>query len=305
MPVPNRPSILPTSAADAIEPQSVSRAISQLAPRWRTWILQTLAQHEEGMASGKLAAALPFMHSGPQHYAVTGLTRAGLIDRPANPDRLNGRLYRITDAGRMALPVHEAIADWARRHVCPGEALPMAEAAEIGFAQIMGVNTVQTLAAVRAAGVASAPDLAALRRDAKRADYSNRIQIAYELGLLDRVDRGRYELSPAARDLEAVLARLAEFAARRTTTPAAPPVRSAGHAATSEVHDASPRTTGSARAAAASAVPTRATPPRSVPASAAKAPAARQAPAVPQVAFSHPAGPFGTGTDPAAGRGRW
>lgn len=304
MPVPNRPSAPPTTAADAIEPQSVSRAISQLAPRWRTWILQTLAQHEQGMASGKLAAALPFMHSGPQHYAVTGLTRAGLIDRPANPDRLNARLYRITDAGRMALPVHEAIADWARRHVCPGEALPMAEAAEIGFAQIMGVNTVETLAAVRAAGVASAPDLAALRPDTTRAEYSARIQIAYQLGLLDRVDRGRYELSPAARDLEPVLARLAEFAAHGTTTPATPTARSAAHSA-AEAQDAAPRTTGSTRAAAASAVPTRATPPRSVPASAAKAPGPRQAPAVPQVAFSHPVGPFGTGTGPAAGRGRW
>ncbi|GAA4947631.1 hypothetical protein GCM10023205_04480 [Yinghuangia aomiensis] len=302
MPVSNRLSTTPTAAANDTVVRHVGHALALLAPRWRTWVLQTLAQNEQGMPRKEVIAALPFIPSGSQHHVLTGLTKASLIERPTNPE--GGRIYRLTTAGRRALPIHQDIADWARRHVCPGETLPLAEAAEIGFVQIMGVNTIDTLAAVQAVGQAAAADLTGLRPHVTRAEHASYLHDAYHLGLLDRVERGRYELSPAAHDLEPVLSRLAEFAAHhRTTTPAALPTRPVSRTATAEAQGAAPRTTGSARAASAAAVPTRATPPRSVPATAARAPGPRQAPAVPQVAFSHPVGPFGTGNGPA--RGRW
>lgn len=303
MPVPDRPSSTPTAAADNAGLRHVGHALAQLAPRWRTWVLQTLAQNEHGMARKEVTAVLPFLPSGSQHHVLTGLTKAGLIDRRTNPEgSLN---YRLTTAGRSALPIHQDIADWARRHVCPGEALPLAEAAEIGFVQIMGVNTLDTVAAVQAAGQATAADLADVRPDATRVEHASYLYDAYHLGLLDRVERGRYQLSPAARDLEPVLAGLREFGVRRTTptAPATSPARTLDRA-TAEARNTAPATAAPARDSAAAAGPTGATPPRSVPASAAKALGQRQNAAVPRVAFSHPVGPVGTGPASAAGHGR-
>jgi DNA-binding HxlR family transcriptional regulator len=271
-----------------------SHALAILAPTWNTWVLQTLAQHPDGMRRADLTRALPFVPTGSLANSLAGLGRAGLFDRPDNLRHAGTQLYRITDAGRAALPVHRQMADWARAHVCPGEVLPLAEAAEIGFTQIRGMHTLDVLAVVRAVGEAAPVDLRHVRPRSNAMARSNFMIDALELGLIDRVAHGRYALSAAGRDLQPVLEALTAFAQRRPPRTAAA-ARLTGRAtapAQTTVQPSAP-----SRAIAAAPRPAVA-PPRTAPATG----AAKPARPVPAVSFSHPDLPRPAAV--SAGRGR-
>lgn len=291
----------PRPADRPVDDQLVRQGVDLLAPSWSTWSLQTLAQTPDGMRLTGLNAAMPFIPNTSLHKCLTRLTRIGLVDRPAAPDRNGLRLYRITDAGRAALPVQRRMADWAYAHLCRGEKVPLAEAAEIGFTQIRGIHTLDTLAAVRQAGHATTYDLVAARPHPGRTYPAYYLADAHALGLLDRVTRGRYVLSAAAHDLAPVLEAVADFARHRNApeaTAAAAPARTAtvmrtARATADPGHRIAAGPGTPSRAAAAASVPARSTPPRSVPAAATAKPAIP----VPAVAFSH--------ADGQPGRSRW
>lgn len=109
MPTPGQPS--PIGAIDA---QRVEDALSLIAPKWTTWSVQTLAQHNGSTRVRAIAAQLPFVS---EQYISTRLARMhadGLVTRDGD---LRGAPYRLSALGEALAPVYRAVSDWSHAHL--------------------------------------------------------------------------------------------------------------------------------------------------------------------------------------------
>lgn len=253
------------------EHELTKHAVSVLAPRWTAWVLQILAEHRErGLTRNEISSELPFVPSSSATVRLQRLSALGLVT--------NGRRYTISDLGTATLPAQEHLAEWARTHYNNERPMSNADATEIALGQIMGKNTLDTLAVARNISEMETRNLLAAFPKATNAHLAHCVHDAHELGLLQRVERGRYVLSTAARDLEPSLTALAAWAETY-----AKPAQSSAPTVPSAVKSAR-------------VLPTAATltapPPRNVPAAAVTAGTARDVSSAPAVKFSHPPKPL-------------
>ncbi|MER7047569.1 winged helix-turn-helix transcriptional regulator [Streptomyces jumonjinensis] len=197
--------------------ESVDHALGVLSPRWTTWTLQTLRQHET-MRTAEIAAAMPW---NSNVYAVQLLGRLqaqGLVDRPGHGT------YGLTTYGRATEPVHRALADWHRAHFASVTA--DAERAEETFARLRPIGTTATLAALDRHGALTHSKVVEATGLPVGSSYARLSRLEQD-GLVTRSGQGRgarYGLSPAAEDLGDAYAALASWTPD-TAVPAAAPAR--------------------------------------------------------------------------------
>jgi DNA-binding HxlR family transcriptional regulator len=86
------------------------KALTVLAPRWTTWILQTL--HRNGpLRRVALSRELPFVRYPTLFARVQRMTEDGLL-----LPRARGTSVTVSQSGASLTPVYAAVADWSRRH---------------------------------------------------------------------------------------------------------------------------------------------------------------------------------------------
>ncbi|MER7050590.1 winged helix-turn-helix transcriptional regulator [Streptomyces jumonjinensis] len=198
--------------------ESVDHALTALAPRWTTWLLQTLRQ-QESMRAAEIVAATPW-NSHP--YTVQLLTRMqerGLVDR------LKFGTYGITAAGRAAEPVHRALAAWHRQNLTAVTA--DAERAEDVLARLRPAGTATTLTVLDRYGPLTPSEVSretGLHPSSCRARLTRMAQDGLVLRHAIATGTGPgglFELAPAAEGLGDVYAALASW------TPEAEPLEAA------------------------------------------------------------------------------
>ncbi|MER5494240.1 hypothetical protein [Streptomyces sp. NPDC002490] len=186
--------------------ESIDQALASLAPRWTTWLLQTLCQ-QEVMRSAEIVAATPWnSHS----YTVQLLTR--MQDRDL-VHRLKFGTYEITESGRGAEPVHRALAAWHRAHFSTATA--DAERAEDVLARLRGAGTTAALTVLDRYGPLTATEVSR-ETGLQSSSVFVRLTRMQQDGLLMRHTTatrrgGEFELTPAAQQLGDVYAALASW----------------------------------------------------------------------------------------------
>ncbi|MER6913366.1 winged helix-turn-helix transcriptional regulator [Streptomyces sp. NPDC000594] len=174
--------------------ESVDHALSVLSPRWTTWTLQTLRQHET-MRTAEIASAMPW---NTNVYAVQLLGRLqaqGLVHRPGHGT------YGLTTYGRATEPVHRALSDWHRQNFTTVTA--DAERAEDVLARLRPAGTTATLAALDEHGPLTYPEVVETTGLHPSSAYQRLTRMERDgLILRDSPGRGaRYGVSPATEQL--------------------------------------------------------------------------------------------------------
>ncbi|EDY43020.1 winged helix-turn-helix transcriptional regulator [Streptomyces sp. SPB074] len=100
------------------------QAIIKIAPRWTTWVVQTL-EHHGPLQPGALAKNLPFVPNGVLAKRLTRMAADGLIESaaPRKP-------VALTPLGASLRDVHTALGDWSRQHDLLAPPAPEAERVE-------------------------------------------------------------------------------------------------------------------------------------------------------------------------------
>ncbi|MET8557116.1 winged helix-turn-helix transcriptional regulator [Streptomyces sp. NPDC004959] len=113
-----------------MSPQTTKQAtdagqgIGKIAPRWTTWVVQTLEQHGP-LRPGALAKHLPFVSNSILAKRLTRMAADGLIESaaPRKP-------VALTPLGASLRDVHSALGDWSRQHDLLDPPAPEAERVE-------------------------------------------------------------------------------------------------------------------------------------------------------------------------------
>ncbi len=174
--------------------ESVDQALVTLSPRWTTWTLQTLRQHET-MRPAEIGAAMPWNSYPTTIQVLNRMYAQGLVDRHGHGT------YGVTAAGRATGPVHRALADWHRTHFTPATA--DAERAEETLARLRPVGTTATLGALDRHGPLTYPEIVETTGLPPSSAHQRLARMERD-GLIvrDSPRKGtRYELSPAAEQL--------------------------------------------------------------------------------------------------------
>ncbi|MDT0407771.1 MULTISPECIES: winged helix-turn-helix transcriptional regulator [Streptomyces] len=100
------------------------QAISKIAPRWTTWVVQTLEQHGP-LRPGALAKHLPFVSSGILAKRLTRMAADGLIESAAPR-----KAVALTPLGTSLHDVHTTLGNWSRQHDLLAPPAPEAERVE-------------------------------------------------------------------------------------------------------------------------------------------------------------------------------
>ncbi|MEU6440396.1 winged helix-turn-helix transcriptional regulator [Streptomyces sp. NPDC047046] len=100
------------------------QAISKIAPRWTTWVVQTLEQHGP-LRPGALAKHLPFVSSGILAKRLTRMAADGLIESAAPR-----KAVALTPLGASLHDIHIALGEWSRQHDLLVPPAPEAERVE-------------------------------------------------------------------------------------------------------------------------------------------------------------------------------
>jgi len=101
----------------SVNTQRVEDALSLIAPRWTTWVVQTLAQEGGALRVREISARLPFVRETFLSARLAQMHADGLLTRTG--DRLAP--YRLSDAGESLQWVHSALADWSQNNLPLGE----------------------------------------------------------------------------------------------------------------------------------------------------------------------------------------
>lgn len=100
------------SQARAVDAERVESALSLIAPRWTTWVAQTLAHQHRPMRFGDISAQLPFFSKPVLSRRLAQMISDGLVTRG---EALHAS-YHLTGLGRSLSPVHQALVDWSHNH---------------------------------------------------------------------------------------------------------------------------------------------------------------------------------------------
>lgn len=102
----------PNSQASALNEVRVEEALRVVAPKWTTWVVQTLAHHGP-MRVSEINAGLPFVHHTLLSKRLAEMESRGLLTR-ANATRAP---YQLSEAGRALAPIQRSLADWSQSHL--------------------------------------------------------------------------------------------------------------------------------------------------------------------------------------------
>jgi DNA-binding HxlR family transcriptional regulator len=105
-----------TSQTGAVDAQRVEHTLSLIAPKWTTWVVQTMAQRHQPMRVRDIGAELPFVSQPVLSKRLAQMHTDGLLTRAED---LRAP-YRLTGFGTSLSPVHQALADWSHNHLSPG-----------------------------------------------------------------------------------------------------------------------------------------------------------------------------------------
>ncbi|KND38311.1 winged helix-turn-helix transcriptional regulator [Streptomyces acidiscabies] len=111
MSIPVQPGTSPINA------QRIEDALSVMAPKWTTWAVQTMAQHNGPMRVRDVAAGLPFVGEQLVSKRLAQMHADGLVTRPTTR---HGSPYELSGLGRSLSSVHRALADWSQTHLSLG-----------------------------------------------------------------------------------------------------------------------------------------------------------------------------------------
>ncbi|WP_327175425.1 winged helix-turn-helix transcriptional regulator [Streptomyces sp. NBC_01335] len=230
-------------AADA---RRVDEALSRIAPRWTTWVIQTLAQHNRPMPAREVAAALPFTTERAIGQRLPRMQAAGLVTRPD----LHGAPYQLSAAGASLSPVHRALSEWSHAHLSLGT-MAGAERVEDAVRRLSPLHTTAVLQLLASGPTRFTHIAEETGMDTGSAQY--RLHRLQSDGLVTRADPfhgARYLLTDAGRALGPVYASVDHWcnsiAPQRFSSTVAPS-KSASRAPSRPV----PPGAGSARTAAA------------------------------------------------------
>lgn len=101
-----------TSQTGADDAQRVEDALSLIAPKWTTWVMQTLAQQHQPMRVRDIGARLPFVSQPVLSKRLAQMNSDGLVTRGED---LRAP-YQLTSFGTSLSPVHQALASWSHDH---------------------------------------------------------------------------------------------------------------------------------------------------------------------------------------------
>ena len=108
-----------TYRLDPAGAQRVEDALSLIAPKWTTWLTQTLAQKNRPMGVHDVATRIPFVSDQYAGQRLAQMQVDGLVirveDRPGAP-------YQLSDFGNSLSSVHRSLLDWSRAHIRLGQA---------------------------------------------------------------------------------------------------------------------------------------------------------------------------------------
>jgi len=106
-----------TSQISSVDAQRVEDALSLIAPKWTTWVAQTLAQEGRPMRVREVGAQLPFVGDPYLSKRLAQMHADGLVARA------DGRWapYRLSAAGESLSQVHGALSAWSRAHLSLGK----------------------------------------------------------------------------------------------------------------------------------------------------------------------------------------
>ncbi|WP_260988157.1 helix-turn-helix domain-containing protein [Streptomyces sp. CFMR 7] len=189
---------MPIGAVDA---QRVEDSLSLLAPKWTTWVAQTLAWQGRPMRVREVAARMPLVSDQLVAKRLMQMHADGLVTRANDPRRAP---YQLSPFGYSISPLYRALSDWSRTNFPLG---PLADVERVEDAvqrlylrHSTAVVQILHSGTTRFGSIAEAAALdgrTAMRR-------LNRLQAD---GLVTRTGRGhgeRYVLTDAGRTLSPV-----------------------------------------------------------------------------------------------------
>ncbi|MFI9273986.1 winged helix-turn-helix transcriptional regulator [Kitasatospora sp. NPDC052896] len=137
----------PNSQASALNEVRVEEALRVVAPKWTTWVVQTLAHHGP-MRVSEINAGLPFVHNTLLSKRLAEMESRGLLTR-ANATRAP---YQLSEAGRALAPIHRSLADWSQTHLPRLGQLAGAERVEDALRRLAPRNTTAVIQTLEAHG---------------------------------------------------------------------------------------------------------------------------------------------------------
>ena len=105
------------SSIGSVDSQRVEDALSLIAPKWTTWVAQTLAQAGRPMRVREVSAQLPFVGEQFLSKRLSQMHADGLVTRASS--RLAP--YRLSAFGESLSPVHRTLSDWSRATLRVGQ----------------------------------------------------------------------------------------------------------------------------------------------------------------------------------------
>ncbi|MEU8507189.1 winged helix-turn-helix transcriptional regulator [Streptomyces brevispora] len=106
-----------TASIGSVDAQRVEDALSLIAPKWTTWVVQTLAQEDRPMRVREVSAKLPFIGEQFLSKRLAQMHADGLVTRADN----RWAPYQLSTSGESLSRVHGALSDWSQTTLSLGE----------------------------------------------------------------------------------------------------------------------------------------------------------------------------------------
>lgn len=116
--MPSQPITSSAATTTSVDAQRVENALQQLAPKWTTAFVHTIARYGPEMRIRDLSRYVPSISQQNIGKRLGTMTVAGLVVRDAEFDRTAP--YRLTSRALTLGPVYRALAQWSSDHVDRG-----------------------------------------------------------------------------------------------------------------------------------------------------------------------------------------
>ncbi|WP_435127180.1 winged helix-turn-helix transcriptional regulator [Actinacidiphila sp. bgisy144] len=104
----------PSSSQTGVDrAQRIEDALSLIAPKWTTWVVQTLAQARQPMQVREIARQLPFVSEQLVGKRLAQMHANRLVTRGAD----FRAPYQLSEFSTSLAPVHQALANWSHDHL--------------------------------------------------------------------------------------------------------------------------------------------------------------------------------------------
>ncbi|MCX4751244.1 winged helix-turn-helix transcriptional regulator [Kitasatospora sp. NBC_01287] len=140
--MPSQPITSAAATTTSADPQRVENALQQLAPKWTTAFVHTIAKYGPEMRIRDLSHYFPSISQQNIGKRLGTMTEAGLVVRDAEFDRTAP--YRLTSRALTLGPVYRAVAQWSSDHVDRGTR-GRADRIEDALQRLQPVNTTKVV----------------------------------------------------------------------------------------------------------------------------------------------------------------